>query len=143
MGQKALVILLFATFGLVWGGCDRPSREEARDREAETQQKIKKMGREAREKVRKLDRDIQATVQPEGNQGSAKLDDAALLAKVKARLASDTGLATLKNVDVDTRGSVVTLRGTVESDAQRQQAERAASQVNGVTRVVNELKVTP
>jgi osmotically-inducible protein OsmY len=143
MARKELTILLFVALGIVWGGCDRSSREDARDREAEAQQKIKKMGRDAREKVRKLDRDIQATVQPEGNQGSAKLDDAALLAKVKARLASDTGLATLKNVDVDTRGSVVTLRGTVESDAQRQQAERAASQVNGVTRVVNELKVTP
>src|SRR5690242_10973856 len=142
MGQKAL-ILLFAAFGFVLGGCDRSSREEARDREAEARKKIKKMGREAREKVRKLDRDIQATVQPAGEQGSAKLDDAALLAKVKARLAGDAGLATLKNVNVDTRDSVVTLRGTVESDAQRRQAERAASQVNGVTRVVNELKVAP
>ena len=141
MGRKELIIVLFAAFGLVWGGCDRSRREEARDREAEARQKIKKMGRDAREKVRKLDRDIQATVQPDGDHASAKLDDAALLAKVKARLANDAGLITLKNVNVDTRDSVVTLRGTVESDAQRQQIERAAAQVNGVRRVVNELKV--
>jgi len=143
MARKELIILLFAVFGLVWGGCDRSKREEVHDREAEARQKIKKMGREAREKVRKLDRDIQDTVQPGSDQASAKLDDAALLAKVKAKLASDTGLATLKNVNVDTRGSVVTLRGTVGSDAQRRQAERAASQADGVTRVVNELKVAP
>jgi len=141
MMRKELTILLLATFGFVWGGCDRSNREKARDREAEARQKLKKMGRDARAKVRKLDRDIQATVQPNGEQASAKLDDAALLAKVKARLASDAGLTTLKNVNVDTRDSVVTLRGTVESDAQRQQIERAAAQVNGVKRVVNELKV--
>jgi osmotically-inducible protein OsmY len=123
-------------------GCDRSSREEATyDREAEARQKIKKMGRDAREKVRKLDRDIQNTVQPDSGQASAKLDDAALLAKVKDKLASDAGLTTLKNVNIDTRDSVVTLRGTVVSDAQRQQAEHSASQVNGVRRVVNELKV--
>ena len=141
MRLKKSVILLFTGLILFGVGCDRSSRKEARDREAEARQKIKKMGREAREKVRKLDRDIQDTVQPGSDQASAKLDDAALLAKVKARLASDAGLTTLRNVNVDTRDSVVTLRGTVESDAQRQQTERAAAQVNGVRRVVNELKV--
>jgi len=141
MRSRRLTILLFTGLVLFWSGCDRSNRDEARDREAEARQKIKKLGKDAREKVRKLDRDIQDTVQPGSQQASAKLDDAALLAKVKATLASDAGLATLKKVNVDTRGSVVTLRGTVESDAQGQQAERAASQVNGVTRVVNELKV--
>ena len=141
MRRRKLGILLFFALGLVWAGCDRSKREDVHDREAEARQKIKKMGRDAREKVRKLDRDIQATVQPDSDQASAKLDDAALLAKVKARLASDAGLTTLRNVNVDTRDSVVTLRGTVASDAQRQQIEHAASQVTGVRRVVNDLKV--
>jgi len=46
-------------------------------------------------------------------------------------------------VNVDTAGSVVTLRGTVASDTERQAAQRAASQVSGVTSVVNNLKVVP
>jgi osmotically-inducible protein OsmY len=101
------------------------------------------LGNDAKEQARKLDHDIAQTVQPDSGQASAKLDNAALLAKVKAKLASDVGLSTVKNVNIDTRDSVVTLRGTVGSEMQRQDAERAASQVSGVTKVVNELKITP
>jgi osmotically-inducible protein OsmY len=140
---RSLGIILFIAIGLIWGGCDRSSREKAQEREAEARQKLKKLGHNAKEQVHKLDRDIAATVQPDHKQASRKLEDAALLAKVKAKLASDAGLATLKDVNVDAQGSVVTLRGTVASEAQRQHTERAAMQVSGVTRVVNELKIAP
>jgi osmotically-inducible protein OsmY len=86
---------------------------------------------------------IKYSFQPDLNHSAKKLDNAALLAKVKAKLASDIGVATLNNVNVDISGSVVTLRGTVASDTQRRAAQRAASQVSGVTNVVNELKVVP
>jgi osmotically-inducible protein OsmY len=125
------------------GGCDRSTQEKARQREAEARQKIKKLGKDTKEQVRKLNRDIAGNVQPGRDQASAKLDNAVLLAKVKAKLASDVGLATLGKVNIDTRDSIVTLRGTVESEAQRKQAERAAAQVDGVSKVVNDLKVAP
>jgi len=38
---------------------------------------------------------------------------------------------------------VVTLRGTVSSEQQKQEAERAATQGNGVTKVMNLLQVKP
>jgi osmotically-inducible protein OsmY len=77
----------------------------------------------------------------EAGQAGVKLDHAALIAKVKAKLASDVGLATVTGIEVDTSGQVVTLRGTVDSVQQKQMAEQAALQVSGVTKVIDALRV--
>lgn len=76
-----------------------------------------------------------------GSQAQVKLDHAAMIAKVKAKLANDVGLSTVTSVDVDTSGQVVTLRGTVSSPEQKVQAENAVRQVSGVSRVINDLQV--
>ena len=141
--RKALGVLLCGALSLLSLACDRSTQDKAREQGAEARQKIRKLGNEARQRIKDVDRNIAQSVQPDSHQASVKLDDAALLAKVKAKLASDVGLATLSKVNVDTHGSVVTLRGTVASDAQRQEAQRTAAHVSGVTSVVNELKVGP
>jgi osmotically-inducible protein OsmY len=136
-------ILLSLLLLLVSTGCDRSTQEKARERQAEAEQKIRRLGNEAKQRAKQLDHNIKSAVQPDSEHAGEKLDNAALLARVKAKLASDVGVATLNNVNVDTSGSVVTLRGTVASDGERQAAQRAASQVSGVTSVVNKLKVAP
>lgn len=78
-----------------------------------------------------------------GKQAAVKLDRAAIIAGVKAKLAADVGLSTVTSVDVDTSGHVVTLRGTVSSEDQKREAEQAAMQVSGVSRVINDLRVAP
>lgn len=47
------------------------------------------------------------------------------------------------HITVDTSGSRITLRGTVRSVAERRDAERAAWNAPGVTRVENDLMVSP
>jgi osmotically-inducible protein OsmY len=141
--QRTLGIILSIGFWLALAACDRSTQEKAQERQAEAQQKLRKLGSEAKQRARELDHNIQQAVKPDGDQAATKLDNAALLAKVKAKLASDVGLATLQRVNIDIHGSVVTLRGTVASETQRQEAQRAASQVSGVTSVVNELKISP
>jgi hyperosmotically inducible periplasmic protein len=141
--QRTLGTILLSVFLLALAGCDRSTQEKAEERQAEAQQKLRKLGSEAKQRARELDHNIQRAVQPDRDQAATKLDDAALLAKVKAKLASDVGLATLQRINIDTHGSLVTLRGTVASETQRQGAQRAALQVSGVTRVVNELKISP
>lgn len=141
--DRALGAILVGWLLLVLTGCDRSTQDKARERQAEAERKIRKLGSEAKQRARELDHNIKDAVQPDRDHAAEKLDNAALLAKVKAKLASDIGVATLNNVNVDISGSVVTLRGTVASDTQRQAAQRAASQVSGVTNVVNELKVVP
>lgn len=79
----------------------------------------------------------------EGGKAGVKLDHAAMIAKVKAKLATDVGLSTVTGVEVDARGEVVTLRGTVSSEQQKQQAEQSVSQISGVRKVVDDLRVKP
>jgi hypothetical protein len=66
--------------------------------------------------------------------------DASITAAVKTKLAG-TSPATLLKVDVDTTNGIVQLNGTVNSDKTRQRATELARQVDGVRRVVNNLKV--
>jgi hyperosmotically inducible periplasmic protein len=76
-----------------------------------------------------------------GARAKTELDDAALTTRVKAALANDVGLKTLTGVNVDSSGSVVTLSGSVQNTADKEKAERIASSVSGVSRVVNRLAV--
>ncbi len=66
--------------------------------------------------------------------------DATITAAVKTKLAG-TSPATLLKVDVDTTNGIVQLNGTVDNDKTRQRATELARQVDGVRRVVNNLKV--
>ena len=59
---------------------------------------------------------------------------------MKTKLAG-TSPATLLKVDVDTKQGIVQLNGTVDSDKTRQRATQLTQQVEGVRRVVNNLKV--
>jgi hypothetical protein len=59
---------------------------------------------------------------------------------VSARLAADAALRGAR-VEVSASGSIVTLRGTALSAAQRSAAERVAKATSGVSSVINQLKV--
>ena len=83
----------------------------------------------------------QSAPQPENarNSGGA-IQDASITAAVKLSLAFEPGVAAI-GVNVDTNGGVVTLRGEVGSESERQLATKVAEDVGGVTEVVNELRV--
>lgn len=68
------------------------------------------------------------------------VDDAAITAKVKSKLAADPEINPF-NIDVDTRDGVVTLSGTVEKAEARSEAEDLARGTDGVRRVVNNIQV--
>src|SRR5690242_16871412 len=69
-----------------------------------------------------------------------QVDDAAITAKVKAKLAADGDINPF-NIDVDTNEGVVTLQGRVAKDVARTKAEQLARDTDGVKRVVNLVKV--
>lgn len=143
------------------------AREKAAEAKRKTRQELQKLGQQAKREAKKLDENVNDAMrrgQPEAQgtagaerklhnagqdlrtaseQAAVKLDRAAIIAKLKAKLATDVGLSAAASVDVDTSGQVVTLRGIVSSEEQRQEAERAARQVNGVTKVINLLQVKP
>jgi hyperosmotically inducible periplasmic protein len=67
--------------------------------------------------------------------------NAALTGKVKSALAADVGLKTLTNIDVDSAGTTVTLKGRVDTEEQKRRAQEVAAAVNGVSSVNNQLSV--
>lgn len=93
----------------------------------------------AEEELRKGEQDLRAA----GHQAGVKLDRAATIAKVKSKLVSDVGLSTVAAIDVDAIDGVVTLKGSVTSEDRKNQAAEAVKQVDGVTRVINQLVVKP
>jgi osmotically-inducible protein OsmY len=158
MRRRWAVILAMAG---VLGSCSHGDEQRARARAAAARRKAREgapeLAYEARRAANALSSEVkQALNGPPGrgegegarqklrngtDEAGTKLDQAALLAKVKAKLANDVGLSTVTGVDVEVTGNVVTLRGTVSSPEQKQLAERAAGQVAGVGRVIDELQV--
>lgn len=68
------------------------------------------------------------------------LEEGSLTAKIKAKMVLDD-LVKARTIDVTTDGTTVTLAGTVLSQAERERALALARETNGVTKVVDQLKV--
>lgn len=66
--------------------------------------------------------------------------DSAVTAIVKSKLAVDNETSSA-NINVDTKGGVVTLTGVVTTQGNKEQAERIARNTEGVTRVINNITV--
>ena len=72
------------------------------------------------------------------NEAREAVAEAALTAKIKSKMALDDTIDAA-SIDVDTDGSVVTLKGRVDSEAARARALQLARETEGVTRVVDQL----
>jgi hyperosmotically inducible protein len=70
----------------------------------------------------------------------ALTSDAGITSQVKAKLLADTDVSGLR-IDVDTSNRVVTLTGTVKTEAEKTEALQIARQVEGVTSVTDRLTV--
>ena len=68
------------------------------------------------------------------------VDDASLTAKVRSALIAEPNLKSM-TINVDSMAGVVTLKGTTDSQENRQKAAQIASTVEGVRDVKNELVV--
>ena len=74
------------------------------------------------------------------DQARNAIEDGGLTAKIKSKMALDDTIKASR-IDVDTANRVVTLTGTVETDAQRQRALQLARETDGVRNVVDRIKV--
>src|SRR5919206_5180565 len=66
--------------------------------------------------------------------------DGQIATDVHSKITSDSGVQN-KSIKIDSAGGVVTLSGTVASDAERMAAANDAAQVPGIKTVVNNLEV--
>jgi osmotically-inducible protein OsmY len=67
--------------------------------------------------------------------------DAAIWGQIRAKFLAESDLRTL-SINVDVENNVVTLRGTIASEAAKTKAEQIAQSVSGVQRVNNQLQVS-
>jgi osmotically-inducible protein OsmY len=70
----------------------------------------------------------------------ATLEEAALTTKIKAKMALDD-VVKARSIDVTTRGTTVTLSGVVESKAEHDRAMALARETEGVTDVIDDMKM--
>lgn len=91
-------------------------------------------------KGREVGAQVGAAVGQAADTAAKAVSDSSLTAKIKAKMALDDTVKAL-NLDVDTTNGVVTVRGHVRSEAERQRAVQLARETSGVTRVVDQLQV--
>ena len=81
----------------------------------------------------------QGTVKPDQSMGD-KIDDASITAQVKMAFMAHHSTSAFKT-GVDTNNGIVTLSGNVTTGAGKDMATKVASDINGVTNVVNNMNI--
>jgi osmotically-inducible protein OsmY len=94
----------------------------------------------ARERAREAGAQIARTISVGADRAEAALVDARLTAKIKSKMALDDTIAASR-LDVDTSGGAVTVRGVVETAAQRERALQLARETDGVRSVEDRIDV--
>jgi hyperosmotically inducible protein len=89
---------------------------------------------------------VDSAVATSGRTGKAadlgnQVEDAWITTKIQSKFFVDDEIE--GDIDVTTNKGVVTLSGAAENAVARRQAEAIARETDGVTRVVNRLKVVP
>ena len=92
------------------------------------------------QKARDTGARVGETVATGAAQAQDALTDGALTAKIKSKMALDDTVRAL-SIDVDTDAGVVTLSGSVNSQAERAKAVQLAKETAGVTSVIDRLVV--
>ena len=91
-------------------------------------------------KARQTGAAIGEKVAESANRSEHALGDGALTAKIKSKMALDDSVKSL-NIDVDTNAGVVTLSGTVRSQAEKTRALQLARETSGVKSVEDRLVI--
>ncbi|MEO8339218.1 MAG: BON domain-containing protein [Nitrospirota bacterium] len=75
-----------------------------------------------------------------GKTAGRTIDDATTTASVQGKLTGDK-MSNFTRIDVNTTRGVVTLTGVVQTPGEKSRAENLAQEVNGVTKVNNNLQI--
>src|SRR2546425_12287947 len=147
--MKTRLMLLLATAATVVLGvaaCNTNTNENANARapantnmptpRAEATTTTKGRGQYSEEQAREEREKAKANKETIGQ----SLDDAWIHTKIVAKLIGDTKTPE-RNINVDVVEGAVTLRGNVDTAEAKSEAERIAKETEGVTKVINQLKV--
>lgn len=127
---KVMGTSLFVALAL--GACGQPGPAESAGRTID--QTADSMGKGISNAAEKVGDSLSA----KGADAGVAIDDTEITAKVKAAIFAEPGLRTLQ-INVETIKGVVTLSGTVDSQASSDRVKVLAAAVTGVTDVANNL----
>ena len=131
---KLIGISMLLVAGLA--ACDKPGPAENAGKKID--QTVDKAG----EKIGDAADTVGEKMSAQSAKAGVAIEDTEITAKVKAAIFAEPGLKTLQ-ISVDTVKGVVTLTGSVNSQANRDRAKALASAVADVKRVENRLVVNP
>ena len=136
--NRAVLAAVASALALGLAACgDKPAGDQQFGKNLERGKE--RMDQAADSAERKLDQAGNAILEKAAEAGKA-VDDASLTAKVKSALIAEPNLKSM-TINVDSMAGVVTLKGTTDSQENRQKAAQIASTVEGVRDVKNELVV--
>jgi osmotically-inducible protein OsmY len=142
-GSSAMFRVLFKLFLLtailVGGGGYLAGWWDGRDLRQAGERAVATTGIDAT-RAREIGAEVKERTSDAAQSTRRAISESSLTAKIKAKMALDDRVKA-RGLNVDTEGSVVTVSGTVHSDAERQRALRLARETDGVTKVVDRIEV--
>lgn len=128
---KITSIAAISALVLLVAGCDR--KDENKTAGQTLDNTVAEAKQESHEAANTVEQKTDTAVQT--------VDDAAITATIKAKLVADDELKAI-DINVDTKGGVVTLTGAAPSPAAVDRATTIAKSVDGVANVTNQLTVS-
>jgi len=130
--QQFKLVGMSVLFAIGLAACDKPGPAEAAGK------KIDQTADDAGKKISQAADKVGEKIGQEGVKAGVAIDDTEITAKVKSAILAEPGLKTLQ-ISVSTAKGVVTLTGSVDTDANSRMAGGLAAAVAGVTSVDNRL----
>jgi hyperosmotically inducible periplasmic protein len=93
------------------------------------------------ERVRGTGGEIAASARAAGSRMADAVEDGALTAKIKSKMALDDYVKA-RDIDVDTSDGLITLTGTLHTEAERERAVQLALETEGVRTIIDALVVS-
>lgn len=143
MNRKHLLTPLLATTfaALALTACDNREDATVGERVDSAISQADRSLENAGDRIAEAGRDVRDATSEVARDAGNAASDAAITASVNAELAKDPALSALQ-IDVDTSGGRVALKGTAPDQAARDRAAQLAQRVDGVTAVDNQLTVS-
>ena len=126
-----VIVIAAGAFFLGWWGGDhtRPADHS-----------IGTAGRVDSSRAQQVGAELGARTAEAANKAGEILSDGSLTAKIKSKMALDDSVRA-RTIDVSTSDHVVTVSGSVRSQAEHDRAVQLAKETNGVTRVIDQLTI--
>jgi osmotically-inducible protein OsmY len=93
------------------------------------------------QRVRETGAEIADGARAAGSRMADAIEDGALTAKIKSKMALDDYVKA-RDIDVDTSDGLITLTGTLHTEAERERAVQLALQTEGVRTIIDALVVS-